>query len=84
MERKGPRAKTKTILKSVSKLEQFDSMPNLKFQTLLNKNHLDTPPHIPVKDIVEEQARFNPGQTHLCRHKFRCHKSDLICKLAYE
>ena len=42
MGRKGPRAKTKTVLKSVSKLQQFDGMPNLKFQTLLNKN----PPNI--------------------------------------
>ena len=39
MGRKGSRAKTKTVLKSVSKLQQFDSMPNLKCQTLLNKNH---------------------------------------------
>ena len=38
MGRKGPRAKTKTVLKSVSKWEQFGSMPNLKFQTLFNKN----------------------------------------------
>ena len=38
MGRKGPRAKTKTVLKSVSKWEQFGSMPNFKFQTLLNKN----------------------------------------------
>ena len=33
MGRKGPRAKTKTVLKSVSKWELFDSMPNLKCQT---------------------------------------------------
>ena len=33
MGRKGPRAKTKTVLKSVSKWEQFGSMQNLKFQT---------------------------------------------------
>ena len=39
MERKGPRAKTKTVLKSVSKLQQLDSMPNLKFQAFLDKNH---------------------------------------------
>ena len=38
LSRKGPGAKTKTVLKSVSKLQQFDSMPNLRFQTLLNKN----------------------------------------------
>ena len=39
MGRKGPRAKTKTVLKSVNKWEQFGSMQNLKFQTLLIKNH---------------------------------------------
>ena len=39
MGRKGPRAKTKTVLKSVSKMQQFGSMQNLKFQTLLVKNH---------------------------------------------
>ena len=39
MGRKGPRAKTKIVLKSVSKVEQLGSMPNLKFQTFLNKNH---------------------------------------------
>ena len=39
MGRKGPKAKTKTVLKSVSKWEQFGSMQNLKFQTLPNKNH---------------------------------------------
>ena len=33
MGRKGPRAKTKTVLKSVSKWQQFGSMQNLKFQT---------------------------------------------------
>ena len=42
MGRKGPRAKTKTVLKSVSKWEQFGSMQNL--QTLPNKNH----PTVPV------------------------------------
>ena len=44
MGRKGPRAKTKTVLKSVSKMQQLDSMPNLKFQTILNKNHPRMPP----------------------------------------
>ena len=39
MGRKGPKAKTKTVLKSVSKWAQFGSMQNFKFQTLLNKNH---------------------------------------------
>ena len=38
MGRKGPRAKTKTVLKSVSKWEQFGGMQHLKFQTLPNKN----------------------------------------------
>ena len=39
MGRKGPRAKTKIVLKSVSKVDQLGSMHNLKFQTFLNKNH---------------------------------------------
>ena len=39
MGRKGPRAKTKTVLKSVSKMQQLGTMPNFKFQTFLNKNH---------------------------------------------
>ena len=39
MGRKGPRAKTKTGLKSVSKMQQLDSMQKLKFQTFLHKNH---------------------------------------------
>ena len=38
MGRKGPGAKTKTVLKSVSKMQQLGSMPDLKFQTFLNKN----------------------------------------------
>ena len=38
MGRKGPRAKTKIVLKSVSKVDQLGSMHNLKFQTFLNKN----------------------------------------------
>ena len=42
MGRKGPRAKTKIVLKSVSKVEQLGSMPNLKFRTFLNKNHPTT------------------------------------------
>ena len=36
--RKGCRAKTKTVLKSVSKWAKFGSMQNLKFQSFLNKN----------------------------------------------
>ena len=34
MGRKGPRAKTKIVLKSVSKMQQLGSKPNLKFLTL--------------------------------------------------
>ena len=34
MGRKGPRAKTKIVLKSVSIVDQLGSMPNLKFLTL--------------------------------------------------
>ena len=33
MGRKGPRAKTKIVLKSVSKVDQLGSMHNLKFST---------------------------------------------------
>ena len=40
METKCPKAKTKTVLKSVSKWAQFGTMQNLKFQTFLNENHL--------------------------------------------
>ena len=36
MGRKGPRAKTKIVLKSVSKVDQLGSMHSLKFQTFLN------------------------------------------------
>ena len=39
MGRKGPRAKTKTVLKTVSIVDQLGIMPNSKFQTFLNKNH---------------------------------------------
>ena len=38
MGRKGPRAKTKIVLKSVCKLDQLGSMNNLNFKTFLNKN----------------------------------------------
>ena len=38
MGRKGPRAKTKTVLKTVSIVDQLGIMPNSKFQTFLNKN----------------------------------------------
>ena len=39
MGRKGPRAKTKIVVKSMSKMQQLGSMPILNFQTFLNKNH---------------------------------------------
>ena len=39
MGRKGPRAKTKIVLKSVNQWEQLGNMHNWKFQTFLNKNH---------------------------------------------
>ena len=42
MGRKGPRAKTKIVLKSVKQWEQLGNMHNLKFQTFLNKNHPNT------------------------------------------
>ena len=42
MGREGPRAKTKIVLKSASKVDQLGSMHNLRFRTFLNKN----PPHI--------------------------------------
>ena len=38
MGRKGPREKTKTVLKSVRQGAKFGTMQNLKFQTLHNKN----------------------------------------------
>ena len=38
MGRKGPRAKTKTVLKPVNKWDKLGSMPNVKCQTFLNKN----------------------------------------------
>ena len=46
MGRKGPRAKTKIVLKSVNKVDQLGSMHNLKFQTFPNKNH-------PSKDALQ-------------------------------
>ena len=39
---KGPRAKAKIVLKSVSKVDQLGSMHNFKFQTFLNKNPPNT------------------------------------------
>ena len=39
MGRKGPRAKTKTVLKPVKQWEKHGSMPNSEFLTFLNKNH---------------------------------------------
>ena len=58
MGRKGPRAKTKTVLKSVSKWAQFGSMQNLKFQTLPDKN--------PPSDNMRASIKFREIQlTHL-------------------
>ena len=42
MGRKGPRAKTKTVLKPVKQWEKHGSMPNSEFFTFLNKNHPTT------------------------------------------
>ena len=39
MGRKGPRAKTKTVLKPVKQWEKHGSMPKSEFLTFLNKNH---------------------------------------------
>ena len=39
MGRKGPRAKTKTVLKPVKQWDKHGSMPNSEFLTFLNKNH---------------------------------------------
>ena len=38
MGRKGPRAKTKTVLKQVNKKEQLGGMPKMKKDKNLNKN----------------------------------------------
>ena len=54
MGRKGPRAKTKTVMKSVSKWAQFGSMQNLKFQTFLNKN----PPTPPFTKLIHKKSFF--------------------------
>ena len=40
---KGPTAKTKTVLKSVSKIQQLDSMPNLKFEIISNFSQYESP-----------------------------------------
>ena len=39
MGRKGPRAKTKTVLKPVKQWEKHGSMPKSESLTFLNKNH---------------------------------------------
>ena len=46
MGRKGPRAKTKIVLKSVKQWEQLGNMHNLKFQTFPNKNHPNNQPSV--------------------------------------
>ena len=44
MGRKGPRAKTKTVLKPVKQWDKHGSMPKSEFLTFLNKNHPTAPP----------------------------------------
>ena len=60
MGRKGLRAKTKIVLKSVSKVDQLESMHNLKYQTFLNKN----PPSSIVSDDIDHFLDL--GQIKLC------------------
>ena len=55
MGRKGPRAKTKIVLKSVKQWEQLGNMHNLKFQTFLNKNNINSR----YKISKEEGANLN-------------------------
>ena len=59
MGREGPRAKTKTVLKSVSKWAQFGTMQNLKFQTLLNKNHPISQVEIHPQKTARMKIQFN-------------------------
>ena len=60
MGRRGPSPKTKIVLKSVSKVDQLGTMPNLKCQTFLNKN----PPSNIVSDDIDQFLDF--GQIKLC------------------
>ena len=56
MGRKGPRAKTKTVLKPVNKKEQLGGMPKMKKDKNLNKN----PPTVKIK-IFPIFFLFQPG-----------------------
>ena len=60
MGRKGPRAKTKIVLKSVSKVHKLGSRHNLKLQTFLSKN----PPSGVVSDNIDQFLDL--GQIKLC------------------
>ena len=60
MGRKGPRAKTKIVLKSVIKVHKLGSRHNLKLQTFLNKN----PPSSIVSDNIDQFLDL--GQIKLC------------------
>ena len=59
MGRKGPRAKTKTVLKSVKQWEQHGSMPKSKKLTFLNKNH----PNHPCSNVKNLKHAHNLTQT---------------------
>ena len=60
MGRKGPRAKTKIVLKSVSKIHKLGCRHDLKLQTFLNKN----PPSSIVSDDIDHFLDL--GQIKLC------------------
>ena len=60
MGRKGPRAKTKIVLKSVSKIHKLGCRHDLKLQTFLNKN----PPSSIVSDNIDQFLDL--GQIKLC------------------
>ena len=49
MGRKGPRAKTKTVLKPVKQWEKHGSMPKSESLTFLNKNHPNVIPQVATK-----------------------------------
>ena len=65
MGRKGPRAKTKIVLKSVNQWEQLGNMHNLKFQTFLNKNH-------PSNQIFKWKHKGGTIFIALLNLKFKC------------
>ena len=60
MGRKGPTAKTKIVLKSVSRVHKLGSRHNSKLQTFLNKN----PPSSIVSDNIDQVLDL--GQIKLC------------------